>query len=327
MNATVSLPNSSRATTPLGVGLATVMREPSPAAQQRLLHAAHEAGLRHFDVAPSYGLGAAEGVLGKFLRTRPAGVTIGTKVGIVARGNPGVLRAFQRPARALLRRFPGLRGRATQAVGAAVHTPTDFSIEACTRSLENSLRALGVECIDLLLLHEALPADVEDGAVVEWLRKQKQRGVVSNIGVATSATAAASIVRAHDGVFDAVQVPSHVLAPATDALGETFVSLRITHGVLASPLALAEERLRRDDVWARALSERAGTDVTTAGEMAKLLLACALAENQGGVVLIGTSRTEHLRSATSAVEAYDAGSVASVGEFLRRTLGPRAKRA
>src|SRR3990170_2143406 len=98
IDATVILPSSAKRTTPLGVGMATLMREPSPAAQQRLLHAAYDAGFRHFDVAPSYGLGAAERVLGRFLRTRPEGVTIGTKVGMLARGNAGVMRLVQQPA-------------------------------------------------------------------------------------------------------------------------------------------------------------------------------------------------------------------------------------
>jgi aryl-alcohol dehydrogenase-like predicted oxidoreductase len=321
MDATVPFPNSTTRTTPLGVGLATLMREPSSAGQLRLLHAAHEAGFRHFDVAPSYGLGAAEGVLGRFLRTRPEGVTVGTKVGILARGNAGLMRALQRPARALLRRFPVLRGRATQAVGGVVHAPTNFAIDACTRSLENSLRALGTERLDLLLLHEVQPADVASGELVEWLVAQKRRGVVRSVGVATSAANAAAILQLHRGAFDAVQVPSHVLAPSSRALGPMPAALRLTHGVLAAPLALAAPRMTADPAWARGVSERAGVDVAAPGVLAQLLLAWALYENAAGIVLIGTSRVEHLRSAVRAVGAFDESRLAGVGEFLQQSLG------
>ena len=321
MHATIPFPNTARRTSPLGVGLATLMREPSPAAQQRLLHAAYDAGFRHFDTAPSYGLGAAERVLGTFLRTRPEGVTVGTKFGIVARGNPGLMQLVQRPARALLRRFPALRGRATKAVGAVVHTPTDYSPETRTRSLEGSLRALGVDCLDLLLLHEARPEDVSDGSVVEWMQAQKARGVVRNIGVATGVANAAGILAQHEGVFDVLQVPSDVLTPATAVLGARPASLLVTHSVLAAPLARASARLRADAAWGRTLSERAGTDVGAPGALARLLLAAGLAENESGVVLLGSSSAAHLRAAPAAVGAFPAARVAAAAAFLRDSLG------
>src|SRR5690349_9201863 len=145
------------------------MREPSPARQQHLLHIAYEAGFRHFDVAPSYGMGAAEKVLGRFLKTRPAGITIATKVGILVRSSMAGVQLIQRPARAMLKLFPSLRGRVTSAAGAAMHVRSNFSPLACTQSLEKSLRSLGTERIDLLLLHDPALRDLSDGSVFSWL--------------------------------------------------------------------------------------------------------------------------------------------------------------
>lgn len=320
MKATVVFPNSEARTTPLGVGLATLMREPSAAAQQRLLHTAYEAGFRHFDVAPSYGLGVAERALGSFLKGRPAGVTVGTKVGLAVRGNAGLLRMVQRPARAVLRRFPALRGRATRAVGGVVHTPTNFAIDACELSLMRSLDALGVECIDLLLLHSVVPADLEDGALLEWLHAQKERGRVRTVGVATSGSAARAILRTHAGAFDVVQVPSSVVSPAMRELADVSVSLRVTHSALAEPLALARARMDSDPDWARALSELANVDVTVPGELPRLALACALAENDGGIVLLGSSTAQHLRTAPGALDGFAPEQLASAAEFMRRSL-------
>ena len=48
----------------------------------RLLEAAFDAGIRHFDVAPMYGYGEAEGCLGEFLQRHRADVTVTTKYGI-----------------------------------------------------------------------------------------------------------------------------------------------------------------------------------------------------------------------------------------------------
>jgi aryl-alcohol dehydrogenase-like predicted oxidoreductase len=320
MDATIRIPNVGHRTTPLGVGLATLMREPSPRIQQRLLHAAFDAGFRHFDVAPSYGLGRAESALGVFLRTKPGAVTVGTKVGITAKGGAGLVRMIERPARALLRRFPGLRGRATRTVGTAVHAPPDFSPENRTRSLENSLRALGVERIDLLLLHDVEPRDLVGGSVIDWLQEVRARGAVASVGIATSAAAAAAILAQHHGVFDVVQTPSSVLSPAGKQLHGSGATLRVSHSVLARPLAAAQKRMASDDAWLRELSLHAGADVSRPGELAKLLLALGIAENEGGIILVGASQENHLRSAPRALRAYGAERLAAAARFVRETL-------
>ena len=319
MKSSVRIPNSELFTSPLGVGLATLMREPSSKQQQRLLHEAYDAGFRHFDVAPSYGLGEAERALGRFLRLHGRDVTVATKVGITARGLPGFNRLLQRPARALLRRFPRLRGRATRAVGATVHTPASFSVDACARSLENSLRALGRVVVELLLLHEARPADVNDD-LLEWLHAQRRRGTVRNVGIAADVSSISTILRQHPGQFDVVQFPSNVLTPSIAELGDASPSLRLTHGALATPLQRIEARLQQDRQWARALSERVGKDVMMPGVLAQLLLAWATDENCGGIVLVGASNASHLRSAPSALGAFEISSLADAGRFLRASI-------
>ncbi|HEX2779236.1 MAG TPA: aldo/keto reductase, partial [Gemmatimonadaceae bacterium] len=303
MKASIALPNSAKTTTPLGVGMATLMREPSGSGQQRLLHAAYEAGFRHFDTAPSYGVGAAETVLGRFLRAHRDDVSVGTKVGILARGNASLMRVIQRPARAVLRRFPALRGRATQTVGGMVHARPDFSPATRTRSLEGSLRALRVDALDLLLLHEPEPADVGT-EITDWLGDLKRRGLVRAVGVATTAAFAAEILRAHPGTFDAVQAPGNVLEPIP-ALSDGAASvLRVVHSVLANPLGHANRRMAADPAWIAELSRRAGTDIAAPGALAKLLLAWAVAENPRGIVLLGSSSADHLRAAVAAVDAF-----------------------
>ena len=323
MRPTVPFPGNGT-TTPLGIGLATLMREPSPRAQQRLLDAAHDAGIRHFDVAPSYGLGAAERVLGKFLRRRAAGVTIATKVGIRARGNAALMRIVQRPARALLRRFPALRGRTTHAVGGVVHAPPDFSLANASRSLEDSLRALRIEHLDLLLLHEARPSNLSGGEVIDWLQEQKRRGRVGAIGVATSPESATAIVNAYPRVFDVVQVPANVFAPASDLIESAVVPLTITHSVLAAPLERIAERAAADAAWFAAFSSEVGRDLSARGELARLLLATALEANERGIVILGASRESHIRAATAAVGTYDRSRMHAAVKFLRDSFPARS---
>lgn len=67
----------------LGLGTATFGREIDAAASQRLLDHAYERGIRHLDTAVAYSAGAAERILGDWLRARPdarAGLTIATKL-------------------------------------------------------------------------------------------------------------------------------------------------------------------------------------------------------------------------------------------------------
>lgn len=320
LQATVQFPNALIKTTPLGVGLATLMREPSSKKQQRLLEVAYEAGFRHFDVAPSYGLGAAERVLGRFLQSHSTDVTIATKVGIAVRRSLMRYQTIQRPLRAMLRRFPALRGRATRAVGGAIHVRSNFSLPECTRSLENSLRALRTDSIDLLLLHDPEPTDLDDGQVLEWIAGQKARGLVGSIGIATSQALAAKVLSSASP-YDALQVPSNVLAPASAVLpAGVSTPLRVTHSAIALPLSRIRERLAVDPSWAMQLSDCVGADVREPGVIAQLMLASAMHENSRGIVLVGASKPEHFRAAAKSIGAFQEAQFDKVAVFLRTSL-------
>ena len=305
MTASVPVPGSDKTTSPLGVGMATLMREPSPRRQQRLLEAAFDAGYRYVDTAPSYGLGAAEAALGRFLRGRRDEVTVATKFGLEVSAPGPLVRALQRPARALLKKVPALRGAATQAAGGALHRQADLSVEAAARSLERSLSALGTHYVDVFHLHEVQPGDLEDGPLFEWLDRQVASGRIRAVGVATSAEAAAEILRTYPGRFSVVQAPSGILAPTGATLASLGLGLRVTHGAFSPALGLLRSRVQADPAWALGLDDAAGADVTGSAEAtALLLLAWGLRENAGGVVLVGSSSAGHLRGAVDAVGAF-----------------------
>lgn len=94
-------------------------------------------GIRLFDVAPLYGLGLAEQRLGRFLREHPeARPAISTKVGRVlqAIATPGQHEQFVAPLR--------------------YESEYDYSAVGIERSYEDSLRRLGVDRVQVLLLHD-----------------------------------------------------------------------------------------------------------------------------------------------------------------------------
>src|SRR5262249_52584332 len=121
--------------------------------QQRLLDAAADLGFVHFDSAPVYGDGQAETALGRFVRGRRDRFVIVTKYGIPPGGIVEAVPALGTPmrtARALASRL-GMWSRNLPPLSAA----------GLRRSAERSLRRLGVDCVDILLLHEPQPARVE----------------------------------------------------------------------------------------------------------------------------------------------------------------------
>jgi D-threo-aldose 1-dehydrogenase len=109
---------------------------PDEAAQA--VRAAWETGIRYFDVAPLYGHGRAEVLLGHVLRDLPRDeFVLSTKVGRWLRPHaPGEDPATIRPG------------------GLPFHPVLDYSRDGCYRSLEHSMLRLGVSRVDVVLIHD-----------------------------------------------------------------------------------------------------------------------------------------------------------------------------
>jgi D-threo-aldose 1-dehydrogenase len=124
---------------------------------------AWELDVRYFDTAPYYGSGLAERRLGQGLRGRPRDeFTLSTKVGRL------------------------LRAGASGWEGAYF----DFSYDAALRSLEGSLERLGLDRVDIALVHD--PDDHYDEALAGAFRALaalREQGVVRAIGVGMNQTA------------------------------------------------------------------------------------------------------------------------------------------
>ncbi|MFF9275654.1 aldo/keto reductase [Streptomyces griseosporeus] len=142
-------------------------------------HAAVDAAWRHgirtFDTAPHYGLGLAERRLGAALRERPrAAYSLSTKVGRRLEPHDG-------GGDDLAHGF---------AVPATHRRVWDFSADGIRRTLEDSLTRLGVDRVDIALLHD--PDDHGEQAFREGypaLERLRAEGVVGAIGAGMNQTA------------------------------------------------------------------------------------------------------------------------------------------
>lgn len=148
---------------PLG-GLFTSV---SDADAQATVERAWSLGIRFFDTAPLYGFGLAERRLGAFLRQQPRdSYVISTKVG------------------RLLRAPDGATAEDEHYKGTPRERPVfDFSHDGVMRSVEESLERLGLDRVDVLLVHD--PDDHHDDAVdgaFRALQRLRTEGTVKAIG-------------------------------------------------------------------------------------------------------------------------------------------------
>jgi D-threo-aldose 1-dehydrogenase len=151
-------------TAPLGNLFAPVAEEDAAAT----VGSALEAGLTYVDTAPHYGLGLAERRLGRLLAGVPRDrFVVSTKVGRLVR--------------------PLAPGETADPEGFADSPPArrvwDLSGDGVRRSLEESLERLGLDRVDILLLHD--PDDHEREAYEQAfpaLIELRDQGVVTAIG-------------------------------------------------------------------------------------------------------------------------------------------------
>lgn len=216
----------------LGFGAAPLgnLYAPVPESQSdATLDAAWAAGIRYYDTAPLYGLGLSETRLNRFLRGKLRGdYLISTKVGRLMHVCP-----------------PDQRTR----IGAFFDVPSrreefDYTYDGVMRSLEFSLERLGLDQIDILLVHDLDvfthgSQAVRDGHIATLMNKStggykalvklRDEKLVKAIGAGVNETAACELLLAQ-GEFDLFLLAGRYTLLEQAAL-ETFLPLCQKRGV------------------------------------------------------------------------------------------------
>jgi D-threo-aldose 1-dehydrogenase len=163
--AKVRLGRTSLEITRFGLGSAALgwMYEPvSRSAAQATIRRAHELGCTFFDTSPLYGSGLAEARLGTVLRDLPRdSFVLSDKVGYAIYPDTPLPDENAPPEQ------PGF----------------DYSYDSAFRLVEGSLKRLGLDRIDILLIHD--PDDYIDEALAgtyRALRKMRDEGTIGAIG-------------------------------------------------------------------------------------------------------------------------------------------------
>ena len=159
---------------------------------------AWELGVRYFDTAPLYGYGHSERRMGLGLRDRPRDeFVLSTKVGRLVRPADAI------PAGADIDRqaVDGREDAFYKGTG-PVRIVFDYSADGVTRSIEESLERLGLDRIDIALIHD--PDDHwEDaiGGAYPALHRMREQGTIRAIGAGMNQSAMLARF-AREGDFD-----------------------------------------------------------------------------------------------------------------------------
>lgn len=124
-----------------------------------ILRAAFESGVTFFDTADVYGNGRSEEIIGKFLKEI---------------GNDEVFVATK--------------------IGRGEMYPDNYTEKAIRRGIENSLRRLGVEALDLIQTHCIPYEAMHSGEVYEWLGKLVDEGKIKRIGASVETVDEANLL-------------------------------------------------------------------------------------------------------------------------------------
>jgi aryl-alcohol dehydrogenase-like predicted oxidoreductase len=300
------------------------------AGRLRLLEAAFDQGVRHFDTAPLYGMGLAEEVLAIFARGRRSDITITSKFGLLPPSIHPLLRPALPIARTINRHVCGqlspqqqdMANRAIRAlpvVGTSSFPDTPGSSSPGTGShpykpaeirhgVEESLRKLGTEYIDFYLLDECQSGNLDED-VISLLDTLVVEGKIRAYGLGSGRKASREILSDNPRFRGVVQIPDHLLNHDTSWFVERAQSPLFTHSVLRTPLRSASYRPTLDLLlirWAEQLDE----DPRQPELLTALLVTGALLNNPHGCVLFSTSKVQRITSYVDTLQRFPAGAQA-----------------
>ncbi|MGY4344975.1 aryl-alcohol dehydrogenase-like predicted oxidoreductase/glycosyltransferase involved in cell wall biosynthesis [Bradyrhizobium sp. GM7.3] len=281
---TVYHPVLKRDVSAIGFGCASLGSRISPSEGIRALGEAYQLGVNWFDVAPPYGDGQAEAILGSFLKGRRDEAVICTKVGIARPEISAIKRLLRSPARWAVQAFPGLRKQISRARSVGSRPPLEPA--TLRMSVEASLRLLKTDYIDVLALHEPTVEDCTNPLVIETLTDLCKEGLARTISIAGSHDSILAGIRA-SAIFSGAQFPNNPFSNNVDAMRQNAPPDRVflvTHGVFDPEASKRLGQILLDK------SDRPQIDRSPA----QLLMDYALAKNPAGTVVLSMYSSHHI---------------------------------
>jgi len=274
---TIVLAGTTLSVSRLGLGTASLHHLLWSSERMQLLKTALDCGISHFDTARMYGEGLAERELGRFLTGGRQRVTIGTKFGL-----PAVSVLEQFPAILYAHRAVGrIAGRVAPTWGKRKRFVTRAGV---MESLEQSLRALRTDYLDIFFLHDPCEADGRMEDTVAYLDRQKRGGRIRYLGLAGEASECLAFARWAGGVFEVLQVRDSLENREADCLIEAGKRLQITYGYVRAAREAA----------------RVAADI-------REVIGKALERTEEGMILVSSKKASRLRALAEIEAKKDTG--------------------
>lgn len=281
----------------MGFGCASIMGGIGKRQALRALETAYDVGITHYDVARSYGYGEAETVLGSFIKGKREGICLATKFGIRPSKASFLLRAVKPLARKSIVLFPGLKKRIrrqSQSWMSGGH----FSVAMARESLEESLRALKTEYIDIYFLHECTEHDELSDELFHFLDNCVRDGKIRYYGLATRADSIDKILtRRPANKISILQFISNIFTPASFENRSAVEKAFIVHSPFGGQNGLSRiHQILQNNVVAKNDLERTlGINFSNRQVVSQILLSYAMFQANGGVVLCSMFNENHIR--------------------------------
>jgi aryl-alcohol dehydrogenase-like predicted oxidoreductase len=252
----IVLPGTSLSVSRFTFGTASLFTAGTPKERQDLLAAAYEHGFRHFDTAPYYGYGVAERELAPLLAAHPD-VTVTTKVGLYSPGGENQSDAMIFARKAAGKFLP------------ALSRPTvDLSVARARKALDDSLKRLGRDHVELYLLHEPDIAMLDTDEWRTWLDSETRVGA---FGLAGPVGRLYPFVKREDPLARVLQAKDSMTQGEADYVLKSGRELQLTYGYASAALAGGAP-----------------------GAAVEVILCEALKRNTTGSILVSTRKVDRL---------------------------------
>jgi hypothetical protein len=280
----------------IGMGCASLGSRIGRREGLKALERAFSAEITWFDVAPSYGDGEAEIILGEFVRGKRDKLEICTKAGIRPAKTPLALRMAKPIMRYATDAVPMLRKYVSRVRPTAVKLT--LTGEIISNSVDASLHRLGTDYVDVLALHAATPEEVVRDDILATLEQIVQLGKAKAVSIASSLDSGL-LGAAHSNIYGLIQVtnnpfqPSLALAAGRLPIGRTITF--VTHSVYGAsgPLHQLCEIIDLNPDKQQMLRDE-GYRGSTQAVAAAFLADYALSTNSTGITLFSMLKKEHL---------------------------------
>lgn len=312
-------------TTEIGFGCASLGSRISPRDGLTALAKAYDAGIRWYDVAPSYGDGQAEALLGEFIAHCRDAITICTKVGILP-PEPPLWKRMSRPfIRAALSAAPSLRQTVKRYRPPAIKPPLDAS--QIIIGLESSLKRLKTDYVDVLALHEATPEEVTREDILRAIERVLVSGKVRMISIASTVEAVLAGFQT-SSLYSVAQLANNPFTPSRDRLSRVLplssVTRIVTHTVFGASgmIERLTAQIHKNTKLAAALADVGYTGNTREQALA-YLTDYALAANDDGIVLMSMFGAGHLEANISRLKYRpDQATVLAISTYIKTENTP-----